>query len=136
MHSLAVVLIPIRHDLASARSTLAREAAARAKLEILMLRYEQPEDQSWGVDTDHGFTCDWWEIGGGWKGWGRSARALMKKQRVPASRVPIPRSLEPSAAGVRTSPGCASRPGRRGLLIRRRQHGCCYVYSLTTPNQF
>ena len=97
MHSLAIVLIPMRHD-AKAQSTVAREAAARAKLEILMLRHEQPEEQSWGVDTDHGFTCDWWEVGGRWRGWGRRARTLMKKQHVPASRVPIPRNLEPNAA--------------------------------------
>ena len=97
MHAFAVVLVPHYEVHASLRPPEARDAAALARLDTLLCRFEQPEDQAWGVDHGEGFKFDWWEVGGNWSGWGRNLRALMRKQRLRPSRRPIPRCLERNA---------------------------------------
>ena len=88
MHTLAVVLIPHYVVHAALRPIEARDAAALARLETLMFRFEQPEDQAWGVDHGRGFRCDYWSVGGRWNGWGRELRAMLRKQRLrPSPRV-------------------------------------------------
>jgi hypothetical protein len=69
MHSLVVVMIPFDAPRAEIRPRVARDAAVFARLDMLLFRYEQPEDQAWGVDEERGFRLDWWEIGGRWAGW-------------------------------------------------------------------
>ena len=69
MHAFAVALIPHYEVHAALRPLEARDAAVRARLEMLLYRYEQPEDQAWGVDYGQGFRFDWWQIGGHWNGW-------------------------------------------------------------------
>jgi hypothetical protein len=99
MHALAVVLIPILNEPRTHRSLVARDAAARASLESLMFRYEDADDDwKWGVATQRGFTCDWWQTGGRWRGWGRDVRGLMKKQRLHPAARPIPRFLAHDAS--------------------------------------
>jgi hypothetical protein len=68
-----------------------------ARLETLLYRYEQPTDQSWGIDPDRGFRYDWWHIGGRYQGWGLRAKELMKRRGVRPSRHPIPRFLARNA---------------------------------------
>jgi len=97
MHAFAVVLVPHYEVHASLRPLEARDAAALARLEMLLFRYEQPEDQAWGVDLGRGFRFDWWEVGGRWNGWGRNLRTLMRTQRLRPSPRPIPRCLERNA---------------------------------------
>jgi hypothetical protein len=97
MHSLLVVLIPFDPRRAPVRPLVARDAAARAQIDTLLFRYEQPEEQMWGVDYMRGFRIDWWQIGGRWAGWGRQVRRLMAKQLVRPLERPIPRFLEPHA---------------------------------------
>jgi hypothetical protein len=97
MHTFAVVLIPHYVVHAARRPLEARDAAALARLETLMFRFEQPEDQAWGVDHGRGFRLDWWERGGRWNGWGRRLRVLMRKQGLRPSPRLIPRCLERNA---------------------------------------
>jgi hypothetical protein len=97
MHSLAVVLIPFEPHSAGLRPLAARDAAAWARIDMLLFRYQQPEDRSWGVDSAHGFKFDWWTLGGRWPGWGRRVRELMNRQRIRPTQRPIPRFLEPNA---------------------------------------
>jgi hypothetical protein len=97
MHAFAVALIPHYEVHAALRPLAARDAAAKARLETLLLRYEQPEDQAWGVDYGGGFRFDWWEVGGRWSGWGRNLRALMVKQGLRPSPRAIPKFLERNA---------------------------------------
>ena len=93
MHAFAVVLIPYYEVHASLRPLEARDAAALARPETLLFRYEQPQEQAWGVDYSGGFRFDWCVVGGRWAGWGRYVRQLMVKQKIQPSRRPIPRSL-------------------------------------------
>lgn len=97
MHAFAVALIPHYEAHAALRPLEARDAALLARLEMLLFRYEQPEEQAWGVDYGGGFRFDWWEVGGRWNGWGRTLRALMRKQGLRPSPRTIPRILEPNA---------------------------------------
>jgi hypothetical protein len=76
---------------------VARDAATRAALDTLLFRYQQPEEQAWGVDSARGFKFDWWVIGGRFDGWGREVRALMTRQRLRPAPRPIPRFLERNA---------------------------------------
>ncbi len=94
MHQLAAVLIPFN---ASIRPLAARDAAAWARLDMLLYRYEQPQEQAWGVDATRGYIFDWWALGGRWQGWGRHIRTLMARQRLRPSQRPIPRFLERNA---------------------------------------
>jgi hypothetical protein len=64
MHLLGIVLIPFDRDQAAIRPLAARDAAAQAQLDILLFRYEQPEEWAWGVDDERGFKFDWCVIGG------------------------------------------------------------------------
>ena len=101
MHTLAIVLIPFDSNHAKMRPLAARDAAAAARIDTLLYRYEQREDgRVWGVDVARGFKFDWWAVGGRWKGWGRDIRTLMKKQGLRRLPRQIPRCLERNA--VRT----------------------------------
>ena len=97
MHAFAVVLIPFYEVHASIRPLVARDAAALARLDTLLVRYEQPQEEAWGVDHARGFIFDWWELGGRWNGWGRNLRTVMKRQRLRPSPRPIPRCFERNA---------------------------------------
>ena len=97
MHAFAVVLIPFYEVHASIRPLAARDAAALARLEMLLFRYEQPPEEAWGVDYGRGYIFDWWEVGGRWNGWGRNLRNVMRRQRLRLSPRPIPRCLERNA---------------------------------------
>lgn len=97
MHVFAVVLIPFYPVDVSIRPLVARDAAALARLDTLMFRYEQPQEQAWGVDYERGFMFDWWELGGRWNGWARDLRALMRTQGLHPTRQPTPRCLERNA---------------------------------------
>ena len=55
MHVLAAVLIPFDAERASIRPPVARDAAAWARLDTLLFRYEQPQELAWGVDHARGF---------------------------------------------------------------------------------
>ena len=94
MHQLAAVLIPFGPAQTSIRPLVARDAAASAQLGTLLYRYEQLEDQSWGVDIERGFRFDWWTRGGRWDGWGREVRSLMTRQRLRPAPRSLPRFLE------------------------------------------
>ena len=97
MHAFAVVLIPFDREHASIRPLAARDAAALARLDTLMFRYEQPQEEAWGVDYRRGFQFDWWMVGGRWNGWGRYLRTLMRRQHLRPLPRPIPRCLERNA---------------------------------------
>ena len=98
MHLLAVVLIPFNADSAAIRPLVARDAAVDARLDTLMFRYLQPDDEwVWGVDPSRGFVYDWWILGGRWRGWGRTVRTLMRKQHHRPTRRSIPRFIEHNA---------------------------------------
>jgi hypothetical protein len=73
VHALTTVLIPFGAARASIRPVVARDAALFARLDTLMFRYEQPEEQMWGVDFARGFKFDWWALGGRADGWGRES---------------------------------------------------------------
>ncbi len=64
---------------------------------LLLYRYEQPDEDGWGVDFSRGFAFDWWELGGRADGWGREVRTLMARQRLRPSQRPIPRFLRRNA---------------------------------------
>ena len=64
----------------------------------MLFRFQQPDEPAWGVDYSRGFQFDWCEVGGRWSGWGRRVRQRLSKQKVQATRRPIPRLLEPNAA--------------------------------------
>jgi hypothetical protein len=98
MHALAVVIIPFDASRANIRPTAARDAAVGARIDTLLFRYEQPDEQAWGVSHARGFKFDWCSIGGRWKNWGREIRGLMKAQRRRSSRLSIPRVVERNAA--------------------------------------
>jgi len=99
MHAFAVVLIPFYERHASIRPLAARDAAALARLETLLFRYEQPpQDEAWTeIDYGVGYIFDWWEVGGRWRGWARNLRTVMKRQRLRLSPRPIRRCLERNA---------------------------------------
>jgi hypothetical protein len=110
MHLLATVLIPFGAAAAAIRPLAARDAALWARLDMLLFRYQQPdEDWAWGVDPTRGFAFDWWELAGRANGWGHDIRTLMSRQRLRPSRRPIPRFLRDNAVwsedlrGVRLS---------------------------------
>ena len=101
VHLLATVLIPFDAAGASIRPLVARDAATFARLDTLLFRYEQPEEQAWGVDSARGFKFDWWALGGRWNGWGREVRTLMTNQRLRPTQRPIPRFLAATLFGRR-----------------------------------
>jgi hypothetical protein len=49
------------------------------------------------VDHERGFKFDWCAIGGGWQGWRRHIRKLMRASRVRPLRRALPRILERNA---------------------------------------
>jgi hypothetical protein len=97
MHTLGVVLIRFDRAHAAIRPRAARDAAAQAQLDTLLFRYEQPQEQAWGVDDSRGFRFDWCVVGGRFSGWGRDVRSLMARQRIRPVARPIPRFLERNA---------------------------------------
>lgn len=97
VHLLATVLIPFDAARASMRPAVARDAALFARLDTLMLRYQQPDEGAWGVDLARGFVFDWWALGGGANGWGREIRSLLTKQHLRPSRRSIPRFIRHNA---------------------------------------
>jgi hypothetical protein len=97
VHVLATVLIPFGAARASIRPVVARDAALFARLDKLMFRYEQHEEQMWGVDFARGFKFDWWALGGRADRWGREVRTLMTKQGLRPSQRSIPRFLRHNA---------------------------------------
>ena len=97
MHQLGAVIILFGSANASIRPLAARDAALQAQIDTLLFRYEQPSEQSWGVDFARGFKFDLCEIGGRFDGWGREVRALMPRQGIRPSRQPIPRFVERNA---------------------------------------
>jgi len=97
MHALAVVMIPFDSGQANIRPRTARDAAIDARIDTLLFRYEQPEDDAWGVDLADGFKFDWCEVGGRWGSWGRHVRKLARTQRRRPSSKSVPRLIEPYA---------------------------------------
>jgi hypothetical protein len=97
MHVFAVALIPFYRFHASIRPLAARDAAALARLDTLMFRYEQPQEEAWGVDHGRGFMFDSWRVGGRWNSWGRDLRTLTRRQHLRPLPRPIPRCLERNA---------------------------------------
>lgn len=97
MHALAVVMIPFDAPGATVKPSVARNAAVAARIDTLLFRYTQPEEQAWGVDEERGFKFDWCTVGGRWQSWGRHLRKLMATQRRRPSRRRIPRIIERNA---------------------------------------
>jgi hypothetical protein len=98
VHLLAAVLVPFDAHHAATRPLVARDAAAFARLEMLLFRFQQPQEWGmWGNDPGRGFMFDWWALGGRWNGWGREVRKLMAKQQLRPAQKPIPRFLERNA---------------------------------------
>lgn len=97
MHLLGIVLIPFDAARASMRPVVARDAALFARLDMLMFRYQEPDEGTWGVDPARGFEFDWWVLGGRANGWGREIRTRLTKQHLRPSRRPIPRFLRHNA---------------------------------------
>jgi len=83
MHVFALVIIPFDEGHASMRPLEARDAAALARLDTLLFRYE--------------YIFDWWEVGGRWNGWARNLRTVMRRQGRRLLPRPIPRCLERNA---------------------------------------
>lgn len=94
MHALALVMIPFDASRSNIRPRVARDAAIEARIDTLLFRYEQPDEQAWGVDSARGFKFDWWSVGGRWQGWGRQIRKLMRARNIRPSRQSLPRILE------------------------------------------
>ena len=94
MHSLALLVVPYGSAQAGMRPLVARDAALAARIETLLFRYEQPQEELWGVDYSGGFKFDWAVVGGRWAGWGRLLRQVMIKQGLAPSRRPIPQFLQ------------------------------------------
>src|ERR1051325_1739183 len=96
-HMLVGVIIPSESRRAKIASVEAQEAAAYALIDTLLLRYEQPAEQAWGVDVAGGYKCDWWQVGGRWQGWGNDVRRHMRRQGLNPSRASMSRSLKRNA---------------------------------------
>jgi hypothetical protein len=76
VHLLAAVLIPFGPEHSSIKPLAARDAAVWTRLDTLLFRYMQPDDEwAWGVDEARGFRFDWWALGGRYDGWGREVRS-------------------------------------------------------------
>jgi hypothetical protein len=96
-HSLVAVIIPFDSHRENIATPVARAAAAYARIDTLLFRYEQPQQQSWGVDFARGYRFDGWEIGGQWEGWGHQVRRRLKSQGLHPLKSSIPRSIKPNA---------------------------------------
>src|SRR5256885_6924198 len=113
MHLLATVLVAFDAERAAIRPVVARDAAAWARLDMLLYRHEQADDDLvWGVETMRGFMFDWWALGGRWNGWGRCVHfcARPRSSRRTASGSKAPRFFQVSASPRRGS-GKRRRPG-------------------------
>jgi hypothetical protein len=91
-------MIPFDRSDADIRQRAVREAVIGARIDTLLFRYEQPDDElAWGVDVVRGFKFDWCSVGGRWQGWGRQLRRRMRARGIRPSRRSIPGILERNA---------------------------------------
>jgi hypothetical protein len=98
VHQLAVVLVPFSTEQAAMRPVVARDAALQARIDTLLFRFEQPDDEPmWGVDMDRGFAFDWAVVGGRWSGWGDEIRERLARQRLTVVPWTIPRFIQRNA---------------------------------------
>lgn len=80
------------------RPVVARDAALQARIDTLLFRFEQPDDEPmWGVDMDRGFAFDWAVVGGRWSGWGDDIRERLARQRLTAWPRTMPRFIQRDA---------------------------------------